>query len=80
MVTNHESQTFTSVFKSHNQHVNYRFLILFLRKEKSAKRVPEKQLKSGEKKKLDRNSSFSFDAFIFFIYLPEVSKLKIRGK
>ena len=47
MVTNHESQTFISVFKSHNQHVNYRFLILFLRKEKSAKRVPEKQLKSG---------------------------------
>ena len=26
------------------------------------------------------NSSFSFDGFIFFIYLPEVSKLKIREK
>ena len=80
MVTNHESQTFISVFKSHKSACKLPFFILILRKEKSAKRVPEKQLKSGEKKKQDRNSSFSFDAFIFFIYLPEVSKLKIRGK
>ena len=48
--------------------------------------MSEKQLKSGEKKKAIlqiatyKNSSFSFTAFIVFIYLPEVSKLKIREK
>ena len=61
-------------------HVKYCFYLV-LTQRKSAKRVPEKQLKSGQKKKQDRNSSFSFDAFIVFIYLSGVSKLKLtEGK
>ena len=54
--------------------------ILFLRKKISGKGASEKQFESGEKKKkqeLNKNSSFSFDAFIVYIYFSEVSKLKI---
>ena len=58
--------------------------ILFLRKEISGKGASEKQFESGEKRKkkearleLNKNSSFSFDAFIVYIYFSEVSKLKI---
>ena len=55
--------------------------ILFLRKKISGKGASEKQFESGEKKKarleLNKNSSFSFDAFIVFIYFSGVSKLKI---
>ena len=56
--------------------------ILFLRKKISGKEASEKQFESGEKKKkarleLNKNSSFSFDAFIVYIYFSEVSKLKI---
>ena len=56
--------------------------ILFLRKKISGKGASEKQFESGEKKKkarleLYKNSSFSFDAFIVYIYFSEVSKLKI---
>ena len=55
---------------------------MFLRKEISGKGASEKQFESGEKKKkarleLNKNSSFSFDAFIVFIYLSGVSKLTI---
>ena len=63
-------------------------LLLFLScsyaKKKSGKAVSEKQLESGEKKSKTgtyKNSSFSFDAFIVFIYLSGVSKLKLtEGK
>lgn len=54
--------------------------ILSLHKEKSGKAVSEKQLESGVKKSKTgtyKNSSFSFDAFIVFIYLSGVSKLKL---
>ena len=58
---------------------------MFFRKEKSVKKILKKtknSLKVAKKKaRLQiatyKNSSFSFDAFIFFIYLPEVLKLKI---
>ena len=54
---------------------------MFLRKEISGKGASEKQFESGEKKNSKtgtyKNSSFSFDAFIIFIYLSGVLKLKI---
>lgn len=57
------------------------FLVLFLRKEKSGKRVSEKTAKwqKGKERLMQiatyRPSSFSFDVFIVlkFIYLPKVS-------
>ena len=67
---------------------HYACKVLFLScsyaKKKSGKAVSEKQLESGEKKSKTgtyKNSSFSFDAFIVFIYLSGVSKLKFtEGK
>ena len=68
--------------------LHYACKVLFLScsyaKKKSGKAVSEKQLESGEKKSKTgtyKNSSFSFDAFIVFIYLSGGSKLKLtEGK
>ena len=62
------------------------FLVLFLRKEKSGKRVSEKTAKwqKGKERLMQiatyRPSSFSFDVFIVFIHLPWVLKLKMTRK
>ena len=83
-ITNHGWQTFISVFESHIQLVKGRFLSCSFAKKKLLKEcLILKTLKVAKRKSQTvqkstyKNSSFSFDAFIFFIYLPEVLKLKI---
>ena len=86
-VTNHESQisNFHFSFESHNQHVKYRFLSCSSAKRKVVKECLKNSSKwRKEKARLQiatyKNSSISFNAFTFFIFLPEFSKLKVRGK
>ena len=84
-ITNHESRisNFHFSFRVTQTAFEVPFLILLLGK---GKRVSEKTAWKWRKEKARlqiatyKNSSFSFDAFIIFIYLWKVSKLKIRGK
>ena len=65
-------------------HVKYCFYLVLTQKKKVVKQSLKNSLKVAKKKSKTgtyKNSSFSFDAFIVFIYLSGVSKLKLtEGK